>query len=136
MGGWNPWAELRGRSWLRLRWALLPAGCDGTWQGDTISLDARLGRQERNAALAHELVHEERRIGWPDATAATMEKEECFVTRETARRLVPLDELAKLVRRCESIDKPVGAAVVMDEFDVPVDVAHQALHLLAMQRGR
>ncbi|MCU1356424.1 MAG: hypothetical protein JWM89_1842 [Acidimicrobiales bacterium] len=77
----------------------------------------------------HELVHDERRIGWPFATAATMEKEEAIVRRETASRLVPADELYAMVQRSDGIE-PVTAHLVADEFDVTSAVAHLALRTL------
>jgi hypothetical protein len=100
--------------------ARLPDGVRGMWRGDTVVLDDRLGRRQRNATLAHELVHEERRVGWPDATPATMEREEAIVRRITAERLVPVEELAELAARAEL--NPVEVWEVAEHFDVPVDV--------------
>lgn len=51
-----------------------------------IALDHRLGRRQRNATLAHELIHDERGIGQPTATPAMMEREEVIV-REIAALL-------------------------------------------------
>ena len=131
--GWNPWRELRARSHLRLAWAPLD-GCRGMLvDGNprTVYLDPRLGRVERNAVLAHELVHDERDVLYDDTTPkALIEKEEGYVNRETARRLVPEYELRALVKRHAELGEPVSAVDVMMEFDVPVDVANLALFLL------
>ena len=61
MGRWNPWAALRERAHLTLRWARLD-GILGYLERDLVVLDDRLDRPERNAVLAHELVHEERGV--------------------------------------------------------------------------
>lgn len=106
------------------RWEQLP---DGT---HVVTLDTALGRRDRNAVLAHELIHVERGIGWGAATAATMQHEEAQVRRETARRLVPIEELSVFVA-ARAENEPVTAELVADEFDVPVAVAALALRLLA-----
>lgn len=103
--------------------------------GRVIVLDERLGQCRRNATLAHELVHDERDILFPSGSpAALVAKEEAIVRRVTAERLVPLDELEELVCRVVELGEPVHAVVVAEEFDVPLDVAHRALWLLAMRR--
>lgn len=137
---WNPWRALRARTHLRLVHAPLPPSVRGVLvDGDprTIVLADRLSRVERNATLAHELVHDERGLLFPPgAPPALCAKEERWVSQETARRLVPLEELDELVARLEELGEPVGAAVVIEEFDVPVDVAHLALRLLRDERAR
>lgn len=134
--GWNPWHALRDRPHLRLvhaplrppaRGGLVPLG-DGT---AIVVLHDELGRIDRNAVLAHELVHDERGIfAPPDAPQALCAKEEAIVTQETARRLVPLDELAAYIRVCVDAGEPVHAGLVAAEFDVPLDVAYVAMQLL------
>lgn len=111
-----------------LEWRSLPEGMGGLWQPGKVVLDPRLSRVERRCALMHELVHDERRIGWPFATAATMEKEEATVRKETALRLVPAEELHRLVFRSDV--EPVTAMLVAAEFDVTSQVAHHALRWL------
>ena len=132
MAGWNPWAAARAHPQLVIVYDRVPEGA--TWHrddtGDCITIDERATRRERRALLAHELIHVERGIGHPVATAATMEREEAIVRRETALRLVPLDELADLVTRRDGVE-PVTAALVGEEFDVPEPVALEALHALA-----
>lgn len=119
-GRWNPWRALSEREHLDLVVARLPDGVRGVWSPGVIALDHRLGRRQRNATLAHELVHDERGIGQPTATEAMMEREEAIVRRITAERLIPADELTELARRGEV--EPVHLWEVADHFDVPEDV--------------
>lgn len=132
--GTNPWRELRRRAHLRLRWWWFDGRPSALWSGDDIYLDPRLDQTERRCALMHELVHEERGIGFPDATAATMQREEETVRRETAVRLVPLDDLAAFVRARSEID-PVTARCVADEYEVTIAVALEAMRALARREG-
>lgn len=131
--GWNPWRALRARADIELVWADLPDGTRGaaTRQGERVEiiLDVALDRRQRRATLAHELVHLERGVMGPVATPATMELEEERVRRETARRLVPLDRLARcpMVRSGEG----VTAGQVAECWDVPEEVATCALRLLS-----
>jgi hypothetical protein len=138
---WNPWRALRDRGHLILRWAHLPRGVDGTLadNGDgtrTLSIEARLGRIDRNAVLAHELVHDERSILYFSHTPmALIAKEEALVEAEVARRLVPLDDLEAAVVLWIEIDEPVTATLVAEAFEVPANVAERALRQL-VQRHR
>lgn len=127
--GENPWRTLRARPHLTLRWRRLPDGMGAMWRSGEIIIDPRLGRVERRCALMHELVHDDRRIGWPWATAATMETEERIVREETARRLVPLDHLARWVEARAEVG-PVTARDIAEEWDVTIQVAHLAGRLL------
>jgi hypothetical protein len=102
--------------------------------GRVVVLDERLGRRDRNAVLGHELVHDERMLFPPGTPSAFVAKEELYVNREVARRLVPLDELEDLVARISELDEPVRAIDVIEEFDVPLDVAQRALWLLEQRR--
>lgn len=124
--GENPWQTLRGRPVVRLWWSLLPPGVDAVWDGDEIHIDFRLSRTERRCALMHELVHHERQVGWPDASAATMEREEQIVRSETARRLVPPEHLARWVEARAEVE-PITAELVAQEWDVTAEVARVAL---------
>lgn len=142
--GWSPWAEVGGLPHVQVRHVDLPDEVGGgalVRRGPTvwILLDQDLPQDERRAVLAHELEHLRRGpssrcvdmpSGWDDVIA----REEISVDRAVARRLVPLDELAVFVDRVIELGEPVGAAAVMEEFGVPVDVAHLALHLLAQAR--
>ena len=136
MAGWNPWA--RGARACRASRSgsptcpTAPPGT-GTSTATTSRSTPRASRRERRALLAHELVHAERGVGYPAASTATMEREEAIVRRETALRLVPLLELDDLVARRSEVE-PITAALVAEEFDVPEDVAREAL-LALRQRG-
>jgi hypothetical protein len=134
--GWNPWRAARAHPHLEIVYAPVPEGA--TWhrdaEGDRITIDERASRRERRALLAHELIHAERGIGHPVASAATMQREEAIVRRETAVRLVPLLELAALVEARDGIE-PITAAVVAEEFDVPEAVALEALVALRDRLG-
>jgi hypothetical protein len=136
MAGWDPWAAAAGHPRLEIWFGDVPQGA--VWhrddRGDHITLDASASRRERRALLAHELIHVERGVGYPLASAATMQREEAIVRRETARRLVPPGELAALVARLDGLE-PITAALVADEFDVPEAVAAEALELLRQTRS-
>lgn len=93
---------------------------------------------DRNALLAHALVHDERFLFEPGTPAAVVQHEEHQVLREVARRLVPLDQLNDYVTTKEDLEEPVTATDVAHVFEVPEHVARRALHLLvgARDRGR
>jgi Zn-dependent peptidase ImmA (M78 family) len=135
MAGWDPWAAAGRRPRLEIWYADVAEGA--TWHEedgrDVITLDARADRRRRRALLAHELIHVERRVGYPAATAATMQREEAIVRREVAARLVPPAALADLVARRAELE-PVTAELVAEEFDVPEDVADEALAALRRRR--
>lgn len=123
---WNPWRALRGSD-VDLWFAPL-GGHRGRWQRsggrDEILLEETLPRRERREVLAHELIHVERGVGWPDATAATMEREEALVWREALDRLVPPDEVHEFLTRRASA-APVTLDDLADEFDLSADGAHR-----------
>lgn len=129
MGVWDPWEALRRRPDITLHWAWLPTGHHGTVHRDgdcwVITLHAELDRVQRRCALAHELIHVER--GIVHASPATMAREEAIVRAETARRLVPGEELARTVRRLASIGIGVEARHVASFYDVTSTVARDAL---------
>lgn len=132
--GLNPWSILRERTHLVFALRRLPDGVEGVyWPRDdraAILLDDRLSQSQRRAVLLHELIHDERGGG---SRAPHTAKDEMQVDREVARRLVPLAELQRLVDRLIDLDEPVSAVDVMEEFDVPVDVANRALWMLSQQ---
>lgn len=137
MAGWRVWRELRARPHLELRFAALDhadgALVDVDGRRRIVILDHRLGRRDRNAVLAHELVHDERGLLFDDDTPiGIVRKEEAIVDAITAARLVPLDELDVFLGRCDDADG-ITATQVADEFDVPVDVAVRAIRLLAQR---
>jgi hypothetical protein len=115
---------LREREHLRFARRDLPGGVQGWYSADAevILIDRTLGRAERNAVLAHELVHQERGggagyAGQPATWDAVVAREERNVDIEVARRLVPPDELAAWVG---SHSEPVTAEMVAEHFDVPL----------------
>jgi hypothetical protein len=141
MAGWRVWGELRRRSHLELVWARL-SGHRGRIEQlaggrRRIILDTRLDPPTRRAVLAHELVHDERGILYTDDTpAGIVRKEEAIVNVEVARRLVPAVELDAFIRQRVLEDQCVGWRDVVEEWDVPRDVAERALGLAVQRSAR
>jgi hypothetical protein len=133
MDRWNPWDAL-GDTTIELTVAPLE-GERGRWtrtsSGDRIVLDATLDEQSRREVLAHELVHAERGVGWPAATASTMEVEEERVWRTALRRLVPEDEVRRFVTRRLTVG-PVTIDDVAEEFDLSPTAARRVAQLIAV----
>lgn len=133
--GWNPWAALGDHPDIEVQFTAM-ADRDG-WSvpypgRPVILLEERLTQVERNAALAHELVHLER--GWP-CQASWAEEER--VHDEVARRLVPLGRLLRWVVQLERAGETVEPWMAAEEFHVPEHVAERAMRmLLADIRGR
>lgn len=126
--GWNPWRELRNRPEITFGRCPLPGPISGVYATKkgfaVILIEETLTRRDRNAVLAHELIHAERGgsidARWmPGTWTAVIAREEILVDREVARRLVPLDELAGFVQRHADTNGCVVAADVAEEFDVP-----------------
>src|SRR4051812_40782830 len=145
MQAWNPWAALAARPHVALRWAAFDGGLIGLCDvdaddGPTITLAADLTRTERNAVLAHELVHLERGgsvdyAGSPPTWRAVVAREERIVDLEVAIRLVPACELRRFVRTRTGAGEAVTIDDVMEEFDVPHWVASDALDQLSRRRA-
>jgi hypothetical protein len=102
-----------------------------------IVLDPALDATMRRTVLTHELVHHERgggpgRPGAPATLDLLVERDERAVDDEVARRLVPVDELDRVV--AELVADSGGASVtdVAAHFAVPTDVARVALAQLAL----
>jgi hypothetical protein len=109
--------------------------------GPLITLADDLTRSERNAVLAHELIHLERGggigfVGAPPSWRAVVEREELIIDREVARRLVPTAELRRFARARAAIDEPITVDDVMEEWDVPEWVARDACAVVAAMRSR
>jgi hypothetical protein len=141
VGGWNPWRGLRDRDHVRFRLDQLPDETGGGIYARredgraAIIIDRRLTQIQRRAALAHELVHDERGGGVPDQGmpemwGAVVDREEARVNDEVARRLVPRPELIEFVMGMLDIGLSVGAADVAEQFEVPGEVGENALHQL------
>lgn len=143
---WNPWGELRNHPELEVHRRRLPGRVGGAvyWPGDgwaLILLDVGAGQVERNALLAHELVHHERhggaaRQGMPDGWRDVVTRDEGIVNDEVARRLVPRDQLLEVVAARCSLGEGGTAQDVADEFGVPVEVAIRALLMLEKDWGK
>lgn len=137
----NPWAELRDRQHIVFSLVALPAATGGAvyWPKDdraAILIDPALTRRERRAALAHELVHDERGggaecVGMPATWDAVVTRAEAAVDNEVARRLVPADELHRFCACQVEIAGHVGALEVAEHFDVPEGVAGRALRQMS-----
>lgn len=131
----NPWRTLREQHpRIVVSFDHLPEGTDAEWHGGEVVLASTLTRTQRRCALMHELVHVERQVGWPDATAATMQREEAIVRKAAALRLVPAGELAEFVQVRGQVE-PISAQLVAEEFDVTVEVALEAMWVLVRERG-
>lgn len=138
---WNPWAALRARPHVELRFAPEAALTGGAMLVSApdraiVVLDPALGRRARRCALAHELVHEERgggcdRYDLPEWCDHVVARDEAAVNREVASRLVPTPALRRLVEQRSSLGDGVDPWEVADAFDVDDGVARLALSLLA-----
>lgn len=140
---WNPWRALRNRDHIHLHRhpsARLAGGgyLASNGRRAVIVLDPDLDRRQRAAALAHELVHDERGVHddpqAPPSWRAVVAREDRAVDRITALRLVPPNELGAAVRRWCDVGDGVDAQMVADEFDVTVGVARRALETLTEAR--
>ncbi|NYE96255.1 hypothetical protein FHU41_002505 [Psychromicrobium silvestre] len=96
----HPWRLLREMPQITVIWTELnhkSALTDGVSQ---IWLDRRLFQVERRCSLTHELIHIER--GHTSRQSAAIEE---AVRAETARRLIPFDELLRHKRWALSIEE-------------------------------
>lgn len=122
MGAWNPWRRLRHLDDVELvRSDIAPLRGHISTDGlaALIILGEHLGRRQRNAVLAHELVHLER-VPYPDdAPAHLVAREERVINDEVAWRIVDTDRWQALQRRPD----PVMGWEVADELDIPEEVA-------------
>lgn len=102
-----------------------------------ILVSRALSPADRLAALAHELVHDERGSAGHDPHhphwAPCVAREERRVDDIVARRLVPPAELQAFVDATADIE-PVTALGVAEEFEVAEHVAERALDLLLKDR--
>jgi hypothetical protein len=100
--------------------------------GDEILLDPALGRRTRNEVLAHELVHAERGVGFPAASAETMEIEEVRVWRTALERLAPPEEVEAFLLRRGTVG-PVFVHDLAEEFDLSEEAAVRVAELRAVR---
>ncbi len=136
MGGmdrWDPWRALHATD-IDLTYAELD-GERGRWtrseQGDTIALHPLLDPRSAREVLAHELVHAERGVGWPAASASTMEIEEERVWRTALRRLAPPEEVARFLAERGALGA-VTVADLADEFELSPRAAARVAALWAV----
>lgn len=143
---WKAWGALRERTHITLAFMMdLPDTTGGAVyarRGNraVVLIDPRLDRRRRHAALAHELIHDERGIDVHELPATPLwrplqARDERQVDDEVARRLVPLDELERVVSLAEACGHGLEAWEVADEFDVPDEVARRACELLKRRRA-
>lgn len=113
----DPWGALRRLTHIHISFVRMPDGAPGRTDGlRVIWLDSRLQQDQRRCTLTHELVHMER--GHDGCQERTIEYE---VRAETARRLIPIDELCRHAAWSSSIDELaddlwVTPEVVTDRF--------------------
>lgn len=141
---YRPWRDLLNRPEVEFMLADLPAGVRAVHARShdghrAILVNRALDPVERLAALAHELVHDERgggchTPGLPARMQPLVGREEARVDRIAADRLLPLDQLDRWVRRQVAADTPVTARCVASEWQVAHWVAeHQLRRLWAQQ---
>ncbi|MCB1017597.1 MAG: ImmA/IrrE family metallo-endopeptidase [Acidimicrobiales bacterium] len=145
MGVWKVWRELRQRPHIDFALVDMPPGAPAAVyarRGDraVVLIDRALPPAERLAALAHELVHDERGgsghvDGMPPSLGDVVAREERRVDRIVAERLIPRDRLEQLVETRSEIEGHICPLVVAEEFGVPERVAHDALSMLLERRS-
>lgn len=121
---YHPWREARRRTHLVIDLVELPDDHRGCITGDRISIGIDDPQASRRCTLAHELVHDERRIYPRDRVLRA--REELTVERIAARRLIALDRLVDAIcwsRRTEDVadelwvDVPMLVALVQSLTD-------------------
>lgn len=139
-GGWNPWKALRERPHIGFLRAALPEGVEGLWanrgQRSAILLDSELGRRERSAVLAHELVHDERGGGCgcspmgAEGWKYVCNREERTVDRIVAERMLDGGEVLAFCSQRAELGESTTAEDVAEHFDVATWVALERLRRL------
>lgn len=100
MDRYDPWADLNRRPYLQVEFVNIDTGRRGIICGGVVMICRDQLQVERRCTIAHELVHDERRVYPTDR--ALREKEETAVERIAARRLIELPELVDALRACSS----------------------------------
>lgn len=88
---YHPWREARKRAHLNIEFQQLVDGRRGCLRGDDITINTSDDQAQRRCTVAHELVHDERRVFPRDRVLRA--REETTVERIAARRLIQLDAL-------------------------------------------
>ena len=90
-GVYHPWRDARDREHLNITFERLADGRRGCLRGDRITINTGDDQAQRRSTLAHELVHDERRVFPVDRVLRA--REELTVERIAARRLIQLEAL-------------------------------------------
>ena len=88
---YHPWRDARDREHLSITFERLADGRRGCLRGDRITINTGDDQAQRRSTLAHELVHDERRVFPVDRVLRA--REELTVERIAARRLIQLEAL-------------------------------------------
>lgn len=100
MGTYDPWRDLSSRAYLRVEFVDTPTGRRGVIDGNTILIDQHQLQTERRCTVAHELVHDERRVFPVDPVMRA--REETLVEATAARRLIAMPDLVDALRACST----------------------------------
>lgn len=90
-GMYHPWRDARDREHLNITFERLADGRRGCLRGDRVTINTGDDQAQRRSTLAHELVHDERRVFPTDRVLRA--REELTVERIAARRLIQLEAL-------------------------------------------
>lgn len=88
---YHPWRDARDREHLNITFERLADGRRGCLRGDRVTINTGDDQAQRRSTLAHELVHDERRVFPVDRVLRA--REELTVERIAARRLIQLEAL-------------------------------------------
>ena len=88
---YHPWRDARDREHLNITFERLADGRRGCLRGDRVTINTGDDQAQRRSTLAHELVHDERRVFPTDRVLRA--REELTVERIAARRLIQLEAL-------------------------------------------
>lgn len=144
-GSYEPWRDAAGRPEVEVLVTRLPAGIRGIHARSpdgyrAILVNRDLPPVERLAALAHELVHDERGGGcyqpdMPELMRPLVARDEARTDQVAADRLLPLDRLERWVALQEAAERPVTVAWAAADLDVARWVAGDQLRRLRALRG-
>jgi hypothetical protein len=123
--GYDPWLDLA-VNWPEIEVVIEPMSGSllGELRYPVIALRAGTSAAQRRCTLAHELVHLERGVRDCGPWAA---REELYVHREVARRLVSVADLERAVR---GLDGSSDIAALAQALDVDAETAQLRLELI------
>lgn len=127
MGRYHPWRHLSRLAHISIRWTRDDEELDGAlgWfyvDRDEIVMDDRQTQVQRRSTLAHELVHAERRDE-PCGSVILDARQELFVSRLAARRLIPIKALGEALAWATCVHEAADELWV-DEDTLRVRLAH------------